>query len=167
MHDPIADSLRNFTNAKTKRLILALEVWDRVQEVGTRVHAREISLKLPVYGEFRDRSEHGMLKVARILETNPEWRRFGPWFIKSGLDGPVDMSIAAGVNEWIYECCPGRSSAMKHAENYNQWAKDKLFYQGIAYYSEMSARKIAPYLRSAGYRIVAKPGNRAIYAPTI
>ncbi len=35
------------------------------------------------------------------------------------------------------------------------------------YYSEMSARKIAPYLRSAGYSIVAKPGNRAIYAPTV
>lgn len=164
MYDPIADNLRSSTNAKTYRLILALEVWEHGQEVGTRVHAKAIATRMPAYGNFKSWDEHGMGKVSRILETHPEWRRSGAWFVKVGKDGPMDMSIAASVNEWIYECCPGRQSAQKHADAYNAWAKDKFTYQGIAYFSSMTARRIAPYLRAAGYVIVAKPGNRAVYA---
>lgn len=150
MHDPVnPDAVGN----KGVKLIAAIDVWSDEQPVGTRVHARELARLVCRYAVFISPAEHGPIKCARILGTNTQWERSGPWLVKIGIYG-IDASPAA----WIRETNPSRQSAQDHAAAYNSWAVDRGF-EG-----HMSARRIVHYLRAAGYRLVAKPGNRAIYA---
>lgn len=158
MYDPKVKQLGNdaFGNPHGYRgayLIDALERWSEDQPVGRKATAREISQEVARYRKFQSPSTHGPLKCSRIVVTDPRWYKQGSLLIKGT---PPTDTTEGFVAAWIAATSPGRMSAKEHATAYNAWANDN-----GAQHCHYTA--IAKHLRAAGYVIVSKPNNRAIY----
>ena len=158
MYDPKvkqlgSDAFGNPHGYRGAYLIDALERWSEDQPVGRKATAREISQEVARYRKFQSPSTHGPLKCARIVVTDPRWYKQGVLLIKGAQ--PVDTPNGF-IAAWIASCAPLKAQAVQFARLYTAHANK----HGMI---GLSARAIQPHLVAAGYVIVSKPNNRAIY----
>lgn len=135
-------------------LVDAIERWAADQPDGRKVKASEISQEVTRYRNFHSPASHGPGKCGRIISTDPRWYKQGVWLIK----GKQPIATPQGaIQKWFNTSAPTRAQAVEFARLYTAHANK----QGM---NGLSARAIQPHLIAAGYTIVARPNNRAIYA---
>lgn len=91
--------------------------------------------------------------IAKVLVLHCGWSRFGRILIKRrAAVQPLDP--VAGAISWS-RAAPDRASASAMADHFNQWSDGK--------YRTVTARGMVTILRAAGYKVISRPHNVAVY----